>query len=250
MEDLALRLAPASLWLATLWYIESFATNHAPGRFRHGLINLSLAGINGLFLFFTFGALSIWVCTVSPVVVPMWIAIPHAVACFVALDLFSYIWHRLNHAIPVLWRVHSVHHSDDEMDVTTAGRFHAMEITIGAVLRLPFLYTFGVSATSLLVYETSLVLVSMLHHAKLSLGRYDRFLRWVTASPLMHSIHHSREPLDFGSNFSSVLSVWDRLFSTYRLTDSPLRHGLDGITPRSLGSLFRQPFGKDDQDGE
>lgn len=249
MEDLVTRLAPASLWLAILWCVESFATTHAPGRFRHGLLNLSLAGINGLLLFFTFSAMSIWVCTVSPSVAPVRFTLLHAVACFFLLDLFSYIWHRLNHGIPILWRIHSVHHSDDRMDVTTAGRFHAAELAMGAVLRLPVLYALGVTPATLLAYETTLVVVSMFHHARLSLGRYDRFVRIATASPLMHSIHHSSNPADFGSNFSSVFSIWDRLFATLRLTDKPLAHGLDGVRSQSLGSMLGQPFVDDQHNG-
>ncbi|EMI55824.1 sterol desaturase family protein [Rhodopirellula sallentina] len=242
MDDLILRLAPASLWLAILWCVETFVGAPAPNRFRHGFVNLSLAAINGVLLFFTFGALSIWVCTVSPVVTESPFVFLHSVACFFALDLFSYCWHRLNHSVPALWRIHSVHHSDAQMDVTTAGRFHALEIAIGALLRLPVLYALGVSTITLVAYETTLVLVSMFHHSKLNLGVYDWHFRLITASPLMHSIHHSCDPRDYGSNFSSVLSLWDRVFSTLRLTERPLKHGLEGSCPESLGSLVARPF--------
>lgn len=242
MEDLALRLAPASLWLAVLWCLESLVGLPSPGRFRHGFINLALAAINGVVLFFTFGTLSVWVCTIAPIVTPPPLSFLHASACFIALDLFSYCWHRLNHSVPVLWRIHSIHHSDAEMDVTTAGRFHAIEIAIGALLRLPVLYALGVSTNTLLLYETTLVLVSMFHHSRISLGDYDRCIRLILASPLMHSIHHSRDPRDYGSNFSSVLSLWDRVFSTYRISERPVTHGLGDDLSQSLASLLIQPF--------
>lgn len=247
MDDFILRLVPASLWLAFLWIVESFAATHGRRRFRHGLVNLSLAGMNGCVLFTTLGAASVWACKVSPIKPSADFAIAHAVACFVVLDLFSYAWHRLNHSIPLLWRLHAVHHSDSQMDVTTAGRFHLAEIGVGAFLRIPVLFISGVSPFILLAYETTLVLVSMLHHAAFSLGAFDRVLRVLTASPLMHSIHHSRDPVDFGSNFSSVFSIWDRLFGTFRLTSRPISHGLDEIQCDSIASLVSLPFRKIDE---
>jgi sterol desaturase/sphingolipid hydroxylase (fatty acid hydroxylase superfamily) len=242
MDDLILRLGPASVWLAILWCIESFVGPPTSQRIQHGLINLALAGLNGLVLFSTLGALSIWVASVSPFKPPASFGAAHAIACFVALDLLSYCWHRLNHTVPLLWRFHSVHHSDTEMDVTTAGRFHTFEIAIGAVLRLPLLYFLGVSSMTLVAYETTLLLVSMFHHSSLSLGSYDRYYRLLSASPRMHSIHHSRERIDHDSNFSSVFSLWDRVFGTFRLTDGPVSHGLDHVDSKSLTTLIVQPF--------
>lgn len=248
MQETLIRLAPAALWLTVLWLTESLLATPHRGRVRHGFTNLALAGINGLILFFTFGATSVWICQISPVQPPASLAILHWLACFVALDLFSYLWHRLNHAVPVLWRLHSVHHSDANMDVTTAGRFHVAELGAGGILRLPVLYFLGVPTTALLAYETVLVLVSMFHHSAISLGRFDRRLRWFTASPLMHSIHHSRDPVDFNTNFSSVFSIWDRLFRTLRITDRPDSHGLDGINADSLASMYKLPFVRDRSD--
>ncbi len=242
MEETFYRLAPASLWLAILWLAESFVVVSPPGRWQHGLRNLALAGINGLFLFFTLGGVSIWIASVSPFAPSSVWVIPHAVVCFVVLDLFSYGWHRLNHAVPMLWRLHSVHHSDEHMDVTTAGRFHAGELAVGALLRLPLLYCMAVSTTTLLAYETVLVLVSMLHHSSISLGRWDRSFRMLISTPAMHSIHHSRNPSHFGSNFSSVFSVWDRVFATFQLTNAPISHGLENANGKTLRSLITMPL--------
>lgn len=244
MEDLILRILPASLWLAILWCAESFVNPHATGRVRHAFVNLSLACINGVLLFVPFSALSVWVCTVSPSIASGEPGFLHAATCFLALDLFSYVWHRLNHAIPFLWRIHSVHHSDAQMDVTSAGRFHVLELAIGAVLRLPLLYALGVSTVTLLAYETTLVIVSMFHHSRLSLGQYDRYVRLLSVSPLMHSIHHSIDPLDYDSNYSSVFSIWDRMFLTLRLTDRTITHGLDDAETDSVRSLVQRPFVK------
>ena len=146
---------------------------------------------------------------------------------FLALDLFSYLWHRANHRFPLLWRFHAVHHSDSAMDVTTAGRFHVAELGVAGMVRLPLLYLLGVSTAALLIYETTLVMISMMHHSTITLGRFDRIARTVVVTPSVHSVHHSRDPDLYGCNYSSVLSVWDRLFRTLRLPCGPIQHGLD-----------------------
>lgn len=131
------------------------------------------------------------------------------------------------------------------MDVTTAARFHFLEIATGGVLRLPLLFVIGVSPPTLLAYETTLLLVSMLHHSTISFGGYDRWLRILIATPRMHSIHHSRDPRHFGTNFSSVFSVWDRLFATHQLTERPISHGLAGRDEQSLAQLMKMPFARE-----
>lgn len=245
MDEAFHRLLPPAAWLAALWTAESFAgivPRRHTERIRHAGRNLALAAVNGATLFFTLGALSIWVGIVSPVTVPPRWTLAHTVVCFLALDLYSYAWHRLMHAVPALWRLHEVHHSDDRMDATTSGRFHVCELALAGTVRLPLLFVLGATPATLLVYETALVGVSMFHHANLSLGSTDRFLRLAIASPRMHSIHHSRDAVDFGTNYGSVLSIWDRVFRTFRITDGPIIHGLDERDDDPFPTLLRRPF--------
>jgi len=242
MDDAALRLIPASLWFAIIWLAESFTVAPRPRRIRHGVRNLTLAGLNGLILFFTVGLFSIAVCANSPDFSSMPLSVTHGAVCFLVLDLFSYLWHRLAHAVPLLWRIHCVHHSDDQMDVSTAGRFHVAELAITAILRLPILYVLGVNTSVLLAYETALVAVSMLHHSSISLGRSDALLRLLITTPSMHSVHHSRDPVHFGFNFASVFSFWDRIFSTYRIVHTSVTHGLAGCDGKSFISLLTMPL--------
>lgn len=249
LEHAAIRLAPAALWLALIWIAETYFSAPRHDRLQHGITNLSIAALNGILLFFSIGLLSVYVCSLSPVVAsrPFYVA-----AAFLGLDLFSYVWHRANHRIPLLWRFHAVHHSDAAMDVTTSGRFHVAELGIGALVRLPMLYLFGVSTTALVLYETTLVTVSMLHHSTITLGRFDRLFRIVFVTPTVHSIHHSRDPGLYECNFASVLSFWDRLFRTYRLSQEPVSHGLDGFddeSPHSVLALLASPFRNDDNRG-
>lgn len=243
IDQAAYRLAPAALWLAMIWLAETYFATPRRDRIRHGAKNLTIAALNGILLFFSVGLLSIYVCSLSPVESSHPIRI---IVSFFILDLFSYVWHRANHSFPLLWRFHSVHHSDAEMDVTTSGRFHVVELGIAAFARLPILFLLGVSTTALLIYETALVMVSMIHHSTITLGRLDGLLRVVLVTPSVHSVHHSRDPWLYGCNYSSVMSLWDRVFRTLRVVGEPIQHGLDGYDDRqSVRDLLALPFRED-----
>lgn len=244
------RLAPLALWLALLWLAESLFSKPREGRLRHGLMNISLGAINGLLLFFPVGYLSIVVCSFSA----------HASASMnslvpglLGLDLFGYFWHRANHRFPYLWRFHAIHHSDNTMNVTTSGRFHSIELGLAGLASLPVLFLLQISPEVLLVYETTLVAVSMLHHSTINLGQWDWALSLLIVTPRVHSIHHSRDPNHLEYNFSSVLSFWDRLFRTFHLSNSPISHGLEGFdnsTVRTFKALLAAPFKREESPGK
>jgi sterol desaturase/sphingolipid hydroxylase (fatty acid hydroxylase superfamily) len=118
------------------------------------------------------------------------------VIAVVMLDAWMYVWHRANHAIPALWRFHRMHHSDACMDVTTATRFHLGEHAIGGALRLGIILLLGLHAWHIVIYELLVLLVTQFHHANISLGKLDRWLRIVFVTPDMHKIHHSRLRVD------------------------------------------------------
>lgn len=226
IDHVTIRLIPAALWLGIIWTAETYVARPSNNRIRHGLANLALAAFNGVTLFFSVGLLSVFICDH---VHHAWFGIATPLVAFLGLDFFGYLWHRASHRSQILWRFHRVHHSDNAMDVTTSGRFHFVELGLGAVVRLPVLYVLGVSEVMLLVYETTLVATSMLHHSTINLGRCDRILRTIIVTPAMHSMHHSREPIHFSHNFSSVLSIWDRLFGTFGITSMPITHGLQEL---------------------
>ncbi len=140
------------------------------------------------------------------------------------LDVWTYAWHRLNHVWPFLWRFHRLHHSDREMNVTTANRFHLGEIVLSSLLRVPLLALLGVRLEELAVYETALFAVVQFHHANIRLPEsLDRVLRCVIVTPYLHKVHHSVVRIEADSNFSSLFSWWDRLFRTFRLSRDPRR---------------------------
>ncbi len=154
----------------------------------------------------------------------------HTVAAILILDLWTYWWHWMNHRIPFFWRFHRMHHSDPQMDVTTANRFHTGEIIFSSLLRVPILALAGIHIWELALYETMMFAVVQFHHANVGLpGWLDRFLRVFIPTPDMHKVHHSRLMQETNSNYSSLLSIWDRLFRTFRLRQNPMEivFGLD-----------------------
>lgn len=218
------RAAPVVL-LAVFWSLESWRPFFAwrDGRWRHAARNLSLAVVNTFVLALAFGVATVWVAESSAQrgygLLHAW-EMPYAVRfalALVLLDGWMYVWHRANHRLPWLWRFHRMHHSDPRMDVTTATRFHLGEHAGAALLRLGLIPLAGFDVWQLVVYDTLLLAVTQFHHADISLGRLDRPLRWLLVTPFMHKVHHSDWRPETDSNYSSVLSLWDRLFRSYRM---------------------------------
>jgi len=139
------------------------------------------------------------------------------VAGVVLFDFFIYIQHVLFHHVPTLWRLHGVHHTDLDFDVTTAIRFHPIEIALSMGIKLGLVYLFGPPALSVILFEIILNSTAMFSHSNLRLPLWlDGVLRLVIVTPDMHRVHHSVIIREFSSNFGFNLSIWDRLLGTYR----------------------------------
>jgi sterol desaturase/sphingolipid hydroxylase (fatty acid hydroxylase superfamily) len=146
---------------------------------------------------------------------PDWLAVALGV---VILDLLIYIQHVLFHALPILWRLHLVHHADLDVDATTGIRFHPLEIMLSLGIKLVAIVLLGVPALSVLLFEVLLNATSIFNHANVRLPAWlDRILRLVVVTPEMHRIHHSVLPRETNSNFGFNLPWWDYLFGTYRV---------------------------------
>lgn len=138
------------------------------------------------------------------------------VAGFLLLDLAVYMQHVVFHHVPWFWRLHRVHHADTQFDVTTAIRFHPVEILLSLVWKVAVIITFGIPALAVLVFEVVLNVSAMFSHANVRLPvSIDRVLRAIVVTPDMHRVHHSIVPREINTNFGFNLSVWDRLFGTY-----------------------------------
>jgi len=132
------------------------------------------------------------------------------------LDLAIWLQHLITHKIPVLWRLHRVHHADRDMDVTTAVRFHPIEIALSMLLKIGLIYALGPSAVAVVLFEIILNGTAMFNHSNLRLPLpIDRFVRRFLVTPDMHRVHHSTQRAEHDSNYGFALSIWDRLFGTY-----------------------------------
>ncbi len=145
---------------------------------------------------------------------PGWLSVLLAV---VVLDFIIYLQHVMFHAVPLLWRLHRMHHADLDLDVTSGARFHPVEILISMVIKMAAVVALGPPAVAVVIFEVVLNATAMFNHSNLSIPvPVDRLLRLVVVTPDMHRVHHSVVPDETNSNFGFNLPWWDRLFGTYR----------------------------------
>jgi sterol desaturase/sphingolipid hydroxylase (fatty acid hydroxylase superfamily) len=144
-----------------------------------------------------------------------------------ALDALSYALHRLFHASPILWRLHALHHSDPELDVSTTVRHHPGEALLMGFAVGVFATAVGLSPFVIGVYASLNLAVQFFAHANFGLPPHlGNALGWLVVTPVLHRVHHSRHPADVAANYGLVFSVWDRLLGTYR---SEPEYGEDAI---------------------
>jgi len=148
---------------------------------------------------------------------PYWLEVVLAV---LLLDFAIYLQHVLMHRVPLLWRLHRVHHADLDIDLTTGSRFHTLEILLSMLIKWLVIFILGPALLAVLIFETILNGMAVFNHANVRLpARLDGLLRRLLVTPDMHRVHHSILRRETDSNYGFNLSVWDRLFATY--TDQP-----------------------------
>lgn len=223
-------------------FFEQFGRDRQGWRKRglHAGFNLGLGLLNALIVSAVFvgawAAATTWTGAASFGLLNS-VNMPSAVrwlAAIILLDAWTYAWHWMNHAVPFFWRFHRLHHSDRAMDVTTATRFHTVEIAASSILRVPVFVILGVRIDELAVYEVLLFACVQFHHANIALPeRLDRVLRWVIVTPFMHKVHHSVKMTEANSNYGSLFTWWDRIFRTMRWVRDPraIVFGVDDTAP-------------------
>ena len=199
-------------------------------RARRYAVNLFIAGSNALFLSVLLGGMIISAYhsfelhrfgLLHAGGIGGW---PNALITVVALDGMTYFWHRAYHGWPAMWRMHRVHHSDLDLDVTTSGRFHLTEMALSALFRLGVIAALGSSVAGVILFEVVFGALNQLEHANLRIPEpFESWLRWVVVTPDMHRIHHSQRTEDTNSNYATIFSWWDRLFGTYRFGEDQRR---------------------------
>ena len=193
-----------------------------------------IAGQHGWGLFALFG-------------LPVWVAILLGV---IALDLTIYTQHVVFHYVPLLWRLHRMHHADLDIDVTTGLRFHPLEILLSLAIKMVAVLALGVPVLGVLAFEVVLNATSMFDHSNVRLPpRLEPLARWLVVTPQMHQVHHSIERAETDSNFGFNLPWWDRLFGTYRAKPAAGEAGMTiglpifrDVAELRIVRLLTQPF--------
>jgi sterol desaturase/sphingolipid hydroxylase (fatty acid hydroxylase superfamily) len=170
------------------------------------------------------------------------------IASIVLMDYTLYLWHVLTHRVPFLWRFHAVHHVDLDLDASTALRFHFGELAVSVPYRAAQVVVIGVDPEALSYWQMFLSLSILFHHSNVRLPhKVESALSWLLVTPGMHGIHHSNEPAQSNSNWSSGLACWDRIHRTFRLgvPQERIRIGVKGIDTEErvqLPEILTQPF--------
>ena len=233
----------AVLAVLTQWEFVAPRRQLTVGRWRRWPGNMGVVVIDAVLLRILFPTAAVGLALVAEangwgvlnlVARPDWLAILVAI---ILLDLIIYTQHVLFHSVPVLWRLHRMHHADLDIDVTTGIRFHPIEIMLSMVIKLGAVVVLGAPALGVMIFEVLLNATSMFSHSNVRLPlRMDRWLRRILVTPDMHRVHHSIVRRETDSNFGFNLPWWDRMFGTYR--DQPV----GGHEAMTIGlNQFRDP---------
>ena len=211
------------LGLMAVWEIISPRRVLAVSKLLRWTNNLGLVVLNTVILRLLFPAAAVGLAAFATAsgwgvfnyfAVPYWLAV---IASVVALDFIIYLQHVMVHAVPVLWRLHRVHHADLDFDVTTGARFHPIEIILSMLIKFATISVLGPPVLAVVIFEVILNATAMFNHGNVRIPlALDHLLRWIVVTPDMHRVHHSVEDDEANSNFGFNLPWWDRLFGTYR----------------------------------
>lgn len=192
-------------------------------KLKRWITNLPLSVVNGVVYHFIYVGAIIGLLSLSEsqdigllnsFSMPYWLQLVLGV---LILDFSIYLWHLLTHMVPVIWRFHRVHHCDMNMDVSTANRFHVGELLISGLARLAVIYTFGIPLLAYFIFEILVNLSIEFHHSSIQLNRtLERYLGWLIMTPYLHRIHHSVKIKERDTNYGVILTLWDRVFGSFR----------------------------------
>jgi sterol desaturase/sphingolipid hydroxylase (fatty acid hydroxylase superfamily) len=224
-NEAAVRLTAFACILAVMAAWEAFAPRRPrtlPRR-RRWPANLAIVGLNTILVRLLVPAAAVGVAVSAAshgwgllhhYALPGWAAL---VVGVVLLDLAIYLQHVMFHAVPLLWRLHRMHHADLDLDVTTGARFHPIEIVLSMLIKFAVIAAIGMPPAAVMLFEVILNATSMFNHANARIAAaVEPLLRWLVVTPDMHRVHHSIDRGETNSNFGFNLSLWDRFFGTYR----------------------------------
>ncbi len=225
------RLFPVAKWVGGLWRV---------------LKNFGLAGFNAVLSPLIVLPLTLFASGHAlPWRPDAWTGVGFILLDLLLLDCWIYWWHRLNHALPVLWRFHEVHHLDETLDASSAVRFHFGEVLLSSLVRAGVIIVLNIPFTSVVLFEVCVAVSAIFQHSNLRLPTWlERPLSWFIVTPSIHWVHHHAIRRDTDSNYASILSLWDRLFgsssSTIRTPDMPI--GVEGVRDKHWGAIGGAAF--------
>ncbi len=248
---------PAFLGGLLLFLVLELLAPYRPvsvSKVRRWTINLTLAALNSAVLSLLLAPAVLQATTyvtarrlgvMNVVEVSPWVKISVTV---VLMDCALYAWHLLNHRLPFLWRFHRVHHSDLNMDVSTATRFHIGELVMSGVVKIVLVFLLGADRSGVLIFESLLLFCAQFQHSSLKLPEWFETYFWTLfVPPSMHRIHHSVIIRERDTNYGTILSLWDRVFGTLlaQADQGRIRIGLGAYQiadKLSLPRLMLMPF--------
>lgn len=205
-----------------LWEFAAPRRSLGQSKLRRWGANFAIVVINSLVLRFAFPVLAIGLAATAAhegwglfnlVALPAWLEI---LAGVIVLDCLIYWQHRVFHVVPMFWRLHKMHHADNDFDVSTALRFHPVEIVLSMLIKLAAVVVLGPAPLAVLIFEILLNGTAMFNHGNVRLPlALDRVVRWLVVTPDMHRVHHSVHIGELNSNYGFNLPWWDRLFGSY-----------------------------------
>lgn len=177
---------------------------------------------------------------------PLWL---HAILAILMMDFIgAYLIHLIQHKVAWMWHFHKIHHTDKEVDTTTALRHHPVESVFRVVALFAAIVSMGVPIWMVMLYQSLSAFMSQFNHANIHLPHWlDKALSWIIVSPDMHKVHHSRYQPETDSNYANIFSIWDRLFGTFVTVKdtTSLHYGLDEYQDaryNQIGPLLKVPF--------
>ena len=245
--------------LLIFWILEGaiplLSLKYKKNKLRHAAVNLGFTVIHLVihtFLAILIVLLSDW-CLNQSFGIIYWL---HANILFtiiigvLALDFSSWLVHLVMHKSKLLWRFHLIHHSDNNVDVTTGLRHHPGDSLLRGIFFILFIFISGAPMYSVMIYQTLVVIATAFTHANISLPRWlDKAISYILISPNMHKVHHHWKQPFTDSNYGAVFSIWDRLLGTFKKLDpKEIRYGLDRNYPNEKDedfiALMKKPFQK------
>ena len=226
------------------------------GRFKRVIINFVVSIPSFTLLRFVLIPIMVWLAIKNESLhvglnylyaLPRW---AEAMIAFLLLDYTNYLWHILNHKFPILWRFHLVHHTDQDLDITTAFRFHFGELIGSVFFRGTAIFLTGASPVIVLVYEIIFEAATQFHHSNMRLPfRFEQLLNKLIVTPRMHGIHHSIIQSERDSNYSVIFSLWDRIHKTFTMhkRQQQVVIGVPSYNDQkelTIGFLLKLPFSK------